>query len=167
MTERMTPEALVAMVSERRDTLEALVRAVPDGQMTAPGVNGDWGVREVLAHITGWEALLMAWLAATARGETPERFAPGYPAGAESIDRLNAGFAAGSAATPPAGARAAFAASRAALLAALAPLSEADLNEPGRIPWTGDRPLLPYIASNTYEHYDEHIPMLERWIAER
>jgi hypothetical protein len=39
--------------------LEEVVAQIPPEQMTQPGVNGEWTVKDVLAHITWWERHLL------------------------------------------------------------------------------------------------------------
>jgi hypothetical protein len=46
--------------------------------MEEPGIVGEWSVKDVLAHLYEWEQMVLRWLAAGKRGETPEVPAEGY-----------------------------------------------------------------------------------------
>jgi hypothetical protein len=56
-----------------------------DEQMTAPGVTGDWSVKDLLAHITVWEEEALTHLPAVMAGRTPPRYAA-----SGGIDAFNA-----------------------------------------------------------------------------
>jgi hypothetical protein len=51
------------------------------------------------------------------------------------------------------------------LLAALEPISDADLFTPGRFPWLDGSALWETLPGNSYGHYEEHIPPLQAWLA--
>jgi hypothetical protein len=56
--------------------------------MDQPGVNGDWSMKDMVAHLTGWQPRLTAGILAAARGE-PEP-PPPWPAHIETEDQVNA-----------------------------------------------------------------------------
>ena len=161
----MTHERLRDLIDKERAVLEALVRALGETQMTMPGVVGEWTVTQVLGHVAGWERLLLSWLEMTARGESPDGYAPGYPIGEEGMHRLNADMAAETASRAPADVLAEFQEMRGRVLTAVGSLTDQQINQPGAAPWTGDRPLLPFIAGNTYEHYQEHAAEIRAWLS--
>jgi len=56
-----------------------------------------WTVKDVLAHLSRWEALEINWIETVARGESPFLYAPGYARDAAdwclritAIDTINA-----------------------------------------------------------------------------
>ncbi|MEX2245273.1 MAG: maleylpyruvate isomerase N-terminal domain-containing protein [Dehalococcoidia bacterium] len=69
------------------------IESMDEYAMTTPGM-GEWGVREVLAHITGWTLIDTEILRRLGRGERPLREGEEYGTG----DSRNPGFA--SAAAP-------------------------------------------------------------------
>ncbi|MEX0749562.1 MAG: DinB family protein [Dehalococcoidia bacterium] len=89
--------------------LLAATGGLDEAALTIPGI-GEWSVREVIAHITGWALLDTRILQRLARGERPlpegeeygtgEERNPGYAAEARTktaaavIDELRAAFAA-------------------------------------------------------------------------
>jgi hypothetical protein len=56
--------------------------------MDQPGVNGDWSMKDIVAHLTGWQPRLIARLQAAQRGE-PEP-PPPWPARLQTEDEINA-----------------------------------------------------------------------------
>jgi hypothetical protein len=68
--------------------LEALLEQVGPARMDQPGVNGDWSMKDLVAHLAGWNRWLVARLGAARRGE-PEP-PPPWPAHLQSEDEINA-----------------------------------------------------------------------------
>jgi len=57
-----------------------------EAEYLAPGVTGNWSVRDILAHVTTWEEEALKHLPSILRGETPPRYATTYG----GIDAFNA-----------------------------------------------------------------------------
>ncbi len=57
-------------------------------------------------------------------------------------------------------------AAREELLDQIEGLSEADLNDPQRFPWSEGRTLLDRIAGNSYGHEQEHIDQIRAWMGD-
>jgi DinB superfamily len=72
------------------DALEAILAAIPDETLRAPGGEGDWNVSQAYAHTTGARRYLPAAAAMWASGrwpaDDPPRVTPGIP-GPEDLDR--------------------------------------------------------------------------------
>ena len=127
--------------------------------MTAPGAVGDWSVKDLLAHLIFWEQAPVRALRAEASGE------PGQlPPDDEGVDRLNARAVAERRERPPAEVLTEFERSYHELLEVVEPLSDEDLNDPGRYAWTGGKPLWRIIAGESYLHYREHDEELRAWL---
>lgn len=127
-----------------------------------PGVLDDWSVKDLLAHITAWEERLLEWTAASLRGETPERPAPGMTW--DDLDRLNAQTYQANKDRPLADVRADYQACFERVCAALEKLDPADLFDPARFPWRAGEPLWHMVAANTWWHYREHREALQAWL---
>jgi hypothetical protein len=56
--------------------------------MEQPGINGDWSMKDIVAHLTGWNRWLVIRLQAALRGE-PEP-PPPWPAHLQTDDDINA-----------------------------------------------------------------------------
>jgi hypothetical protein len=80
-------ELLDWLQSEYRQWLAFLDQIDPT-LMEQPGVNGDWTMKDMVAHLTGWNRWLVARLQAAQRGEPKPR--PPWPAQLQTEDEINA-----------------------------------------------------------------------------
>ncbi len=90
-------KALVPMDMKKSELLDRLQQAyqqweefigqVSPTRMDQPGVNGDWSMKDMIAHLTGWNRWLVIRLQAALRGE-PE--IPYWPAHLRAEDDINA-----------------------------------------------------------------------------
>lgn len=62
---------LLATLRAERVRWEALLAEVDGARMTEPGVEGEWSVKDAIAHITVYERWLVEWLGAARRGAAP------------------------------------------------------------------------------------------------
>jgi len=160
---RDMPE-LLDRVERSRSALKQTYAHLDDAQMTAPGADGGWSVKDHLAHLAAWEAGIAALLRRQPRwaamGLDDAIVRQNDEAGVNAIiDRRNKDRA-----LPDV--LADFEQAHRDLRAALDQLAFDDLlktyshyqpDEPGA---GNGRPILAWIAGNTYEHYAEH----ENWI---
>jgi DinB superfamily len=58
------------------DALEAVLRAMPERLLRAPGGEGDWNVAQAFAHTTAARRFLGTWAALDSGGEWPKERAP-------------------------------------------------------------------------------------------
>jgi hypothetical protein len=84
----MKKSELLTWLQEEYQQWEALLDEIGPARMEQPGVNGDWSMKDIAAHLTGWQPRLTAHLQAAQRGE-PEPPLP-WPAHLESEDEINA-----------------------------------------------------------------------------
>ena len=147
------PVSKAALLDEERREHEALVQLLatvsPDA-MDEPGIVGTWSIREVLAHLIEWQAMVLRWVAAGERGERPSVPAEGYawnqlPALNEAIRLRSAGQSVGET-------LAMWAASHAETVRTIMAIPEATLFEPGLYPWMNRNTLAAYFASATGSH---------------
>lgn len=74
----MTKYELLDWLREEHQQWEALLDQIGTARMEQSGVNGDWSMKDMVAHMTGWNHRLAAHLQAALRGE-PEP-PPPWPA---------------------------------------------------------------------------------------
>src|SRR5512134_2432182 len=67
---------------------EAFLDQIGPTCMDQPGVNGDWSMKDIVAHLTGWNRRLVARLQAAGRGEAEPL--PAWPAHLQTDDEINA-----------------------------------------------------------------------------
>ena len=73
-----TKPLLLSESQKEHDALEAYLDTLTSEQMTQTGIVGEWSIKDVLAHLYEWEQMVLGWLAASERGETPHVPAEGY-----------------------------------------------------------------------------------------
>src|SRR5215510_1989348 len=84
----MTKSELLTLLHERHQQWEALLTEIGPARMEQAGVNGDWSMKDIIAHLTGWNRRLVNHLQAAQRGE-PEP-PPPWPTTLETEDEVNA-----------------------------------------------------------------------------
>ena len=141
---------LLAEARKEHDALAGLVSSLAAAQLDEPGLVGAWSAREVLAHIAEWQAMVLRWLAAGERGETPHVPADGFtwsqlPALNEVIRQRSAGRSVDET-------LALWEASHRATLATIEALPEAALFERGLYAWMNRNTLAAYFTSATSSH---------------
>jgi hypothetical protein len=84
----MKKSELLNWMNEQHRDWEALLDQIGPAHMDEPGVNGDWSMKDLVAHLTGWNRRLVASIKAALRGE-PEP-PPPWPAHLKGDDEINA-----------------------------------------------------------------------------
>ena len=138
--------------------LQQIVESATDDDLTAPGDDEGWSVKDHLAHLAVWERSLIALLTGEARHTAMGVDRATYEG--EDVDRINAVIHATHRDRTLADVRVFADQTHRALLDVLEPLSYDDLMRP-YAHYQPDAPELTdpvgyWVAGNTYEHYDEH-----------
>jgi len=145
------------------DTLRELLQSIPASRYTEAGVWGDdWSVGDLVAHLAEWHMMFLRWFREGQEGSTPEMPAPGYKW--NEVPRLNRDIWAKHRARPFAAVDADFTSSYRDIIRVLEGLSEDDLFQTGRFPWTRRNPLVTYVGPNTASHYRFAQKVLRRWL---
>lgn len=144
-----TKEELLEQAEQEYDELKAAIKGLDENQMRQVWL-GQWGVREIIAHATGWQQEMLVPLERLGRGEAP------YPDGAyDDFDSWNARFVE---------ARSGRAASQ--LLDELAASHRELLSVAARLP--GDlfgegKPASELVNGVATAHYREHAAQIRQW----
>jgi hypothetical protein len=78
MTERYTATDVLAKIDQERTDWETLLAEIGEERMETPGASGDWTVKDVIAHISGWDRPYMDQFTAVLAGTAvPEARWPG------------------------------------------------------------------------------------------
>ena len=85
----MNRSQLLRRVHTAWEALEQSFAALSEARLTEPGVSGEWSVKDILAHVTTWEAEALKYLPLIVEGGTPPRYAS-----EGGIDVFNATWAA-------------------------------------------------------------------------
>ena len=185
MSEKMTKSDLLMAMETGRQAWQALLGQINEAAILEPGVEGVWSVKEIVAHIAGYEEYFSAYLAdlrqeaSSSASRTTDldnyyqqhlnlyrRTHPDFPEQLDDVneDQLNTLFAW---ACQQHSTQEVLTAERQAyerLLAEIEALSEAKLTE--RQP-NQDRTLIERIPNQCYAHYQMHMPAIERWWRQR
>ena len=79
---------LLNWLQEKYQQWGGLLEQIGPARMDQPGVNGEWSMKDIVAHLTGWNRWLVARFQAAGRSE-PEP-PPPWPAHLETEDEINA-----------------------------------------------------------------------------
>src|SRR6266700_1613515 len=90
MSEQMNKAGVLDAMRTGYAALEKTLAPLEEAQMTTPGVNEAWSIKDIIAHITAWQYALLDRLHAAARGVTPTSYGPELTD--EDIDKLNEQF---------------------------------------------------------------------------
>jgi hypothetical protein len=158
-----TKAELLALMGSERDRLNQSIEGLEDALMLEPALDGQRSIKDVLAHLTGWERRMCLWLRQSLQGLTPDRPAPdeAWP----DLDALNDGIFAEYQAVPLATVRSDAAASYADALRLVEGTEEADLFQADRFAWRKGDPIWHLVADNTFRHYREHREQIQTWLA--
>ncbi len=149
------------LCKERSQLEELLARLTPE-QMNQPGVDNEWSVKDILAHLTTWDKRGMAWIAAATRGETPTM--PEDGATWEDTDALNAAIWQANRARLLDEVLADFQQGQRQLVAQIEALSEEDLHRRIRGQPRGGPAVVSTLVKWRYRHIRAHRRPIEAWI---
>jgi hypothetical protein len=148
--------------------LETLLQAVGSERLEVAGVSGSYSVKDILAHLTAYNRALVNWLNAAQAGQVYVDPVVDQP----DLDTRNAAVYARNKDRRPAAVREAFHQTLAELEACIDALSDEELNDAERTAWFVEprwqrkQALWQCIANDSYEHHQQHIPDIKRWLAE-
>jgi len=158
----MTGVRLVGILRTERARWNTLLAQVTPDRMEALGVEGDWSVKELVAHLTWYEQAVVEGARQVASGGAFRR----RRSAGMSMDEQNAQIAATSRTRTASDILAEADQVFAQLLAVVEACPEDLLNDPrllglpeDMVPWMG-------VANNSYAHYREHEPALRAWLAQ-
>ena len=152
---------LLDIIRVERARLEASLGQLDEAYMSRPGVEGEWSIKDSLAHITAWEQRLVSWLRAASSGEIP---AVPVPGDLDYVHRLNWQIFVENQHRPLHEVLADSHRSFQQVLTEVEAISEADLTTPLQAGWARGETRLALIAANTYEHYQEHLEPIRAWL---
>ncbi len=153
----MDKATFLATLTRGRTEWDALLAQIDERAMLHPGVSGEMSIKDIIAHVTWYEREIL--------GLINQRALIGSELWYRSLEERNAAILATNRDRPLSDVRVESREVFAQLLDAVQSLSEAELADPMHFqdmptewtPWEA-------IASNTYEHYPQHIPDVQAWL---
>jgi hypothetical protein len=161
MNDRLTIAQLLEVMRAARSNWEALVAEAGEARLTEPGVEGDWSLKDIIAHITYFETWATNCLMAIRRGEPlPQSEYKGL-----SVDEENALIYERQRSLPLAdvlrGSQISFQRSIASVQGLHdADLYDLELTRAYGVEWT----IHDLLAGDTYEHYNVHSASVRAWL---
>jgi uncharacterized protein (TIGR03083 family) len=153
----MTRDELLNALRDSRAQVEAALAGLTEAQMTEAGALGEWSVKDILSHLTAWEAEAVTALAKVKRGLQPGKI----PWEQAEVDALNAKWHKENRPRPLDRVLADFRGVRAQMIRQVESFDDQDLNAPRA--WFRKRTLVELIRAETFEHEAEHLPQLLEW----
>jgi hypothetical protein len=141
---------LLNAIDQEAAALQTLLDGLAPAEWDVP-LMAAWTAKDTVYHLVAWMEMVLAWMAAGERDETPELPAPGFkwsqlPALNEKIRQQGADL-------PRDAVRARFAAALTAVRAATAAAPEEALFRRGAYAWAGNNALASYLNSCSGAHF--------------
>jgi len=158
----VTREELEAALAESRAAFLQTIEGLAAEELLEPGAAGPWSVRDVMQHLSIWEAEAIQLIVHYRRGRRPpsERFQI-------STEALDAKWHEATRARPLERVVEDFHGVRRQLVRHVADLTAFELNRMPCLPWMQKRPLADWIARDTHLHEQEHTDQIRTWRAGR
>lgn len=136
---------------------EAFLAPLSEQQMTTPGVNDAWSIKDNLAHLVAWQLHALRLLQAVSNNVPPSEQYQGMTEEQinEQIYQQHKDF-------PLSEVQAAFRSTYQQVLESTQNLTQEELEKPQS--WLGERPVWPYVVGNTFGHYEEHTQIIRHWL---
>ena len=157
----MNKAEILRSLEESRETfLDAIDELSPEEYETS-GVVGEWSLKDVLAHLTRWEAELvkLLWQAYNGQRPTTLHFSD------LEVDKINARWQVESRPRQLEKVLEDFHAVRNQTARRVEEFSDHDLTDPKRYPWLGNKALWQWISNDSFGHEQEHLDQLLAWKA--
>jgi hypothetical protein len=149
-----------ALEDERENFLEA-IDGLSAEQLQTSGVVGEWSVKDIMIHLSAWEAELVKLLWQARQGQKPttlhfsqidtdainQQWFENYRS--RSLERVIDDFEA----------------VRKQTIRRLEAFSDDDLNQAQLFTWQGKQPLWEWIANDSFQHENEHAAQIREWRA--
>jgi len=150
----MNKAELITTLRSQRERLEAALAGLSEAQITKPGANGQWSVKDLIAHLTYWERGMVDVLEQIARGE------PIQDDEAATTDAINVRVYARNRERALTDVLADFQETYRRLVNSLQALPEETLSGPSPYESQDGKRLWEYIAGESFNHYAEHIDQI-------
>lgn len=158
MTVEVTKQVLLQRLRAGYARFHQILTPLTPSQLETKGVIGSWSIKDTIAHFIAHEQFALCELAAAQRGET-------YENPYADTDTMNAGAVAQYAQAALDQVLLDWNTSFQQIIAAVESLREIDFAEDSLVVSCLSDTIDGALANNTYDHYAEHIPIIQAWIA--
>lgn len=158
----MNSEEIQERLEVSRERMLVALELLPDEALLEKGAAGDWSIKDLLAHLAVWESELITALMRLDQGKKPTRLLESI----RNVDAYNAQIYEENKERDLDRVFDDFHGTRVQLERWLAEFSRKDLTDPQRFPALAGDPLWKFIAANSFEHEEEHLPAVEDFAAQ-
>lgn len=158
MSEYISKQQLLEKMRSGYDAFSALLASLNATQMSTPGVNGNWSIKDNIAHLSAWQRRQTANNQAVREGIDRPDPTPGM-----SEDEINEMYYQQNKNRALTDVLDEFHETARLLQESVEALTDEQLNSP--VTWLDGGTLAPRVAGNSYEHYEEHAEIIQHWQA--
>jgi hypothetical protein len=158
-------EALLSEGQRSFDELLDLVASIAPNEAALPGVNGQWSVKDVLAHLHAWHKLMEIWYAQGMAGKKPAIPAAGHTW--KTTPQLNDQIFRDHRADAQDLVLKNLRASHSRIRKLITRHSQSELFTKKKYAWTGTTSMGSYFVGATSSHYQWAIDLIKRWLKSR
>lgn len=164
----MTKQELLSHLEASREQFLNCIDDLSENELTEPGVVGEWSIKDLLAHLSRWEAELiqLLWQVKTNQRPSSLHFDPRLSDDA-FMDEVNLDWFRQAQSRPLERVLEDFHAVRNQTILRIEQFTDKDLFDPHRFPLIKGRTLATYIENDSYGHEEEHLPDVQKWIAQQ
>jgi len=156
---------LLNTIQTEYSQFESLIAPLSEIQLCASPSQGEWSIKDIMAHIAAWEQICTRWLDEVVRGETPQ---PAERVDMHSNERIYQQHRDNSLAEIEQFFHDAHQQLLKQVDILFQTLSEEEINASHRFAWTEAWPgasIIAVIADNSYEHYQDHAQQVRKLLA--
>lgn len=158
----MTKDDLLDALEDSREAFLDVLDTISQEYWEKPGVEGHWSIKDILYHLTMWEAELVKLLWQISQGQSPNTALISEI----SDDERNAQWQAQAQARSLEQVLADFQGVRRQTTRRLMEISDKVLQNPKQFEWLKGAPLWKLVAGASFEHESEHTQALREWHAD-
>ncbi len=147
------------MLEDEREKFLDAFDGLSDEQLQIPGVTREWSVKDIIAHLSYWEAELVKLLWQVRQGSKPTS----AQLLNTPVDALNEKWFQENQSRPLERVLSDYYAVRKQTIRRLDGFSDQELNDPKRYPWLKNQPLWEWIAEDSFRHESEHRLQIQEW----
>ena len=151
MSKPTTKKEIIETAQKERAALEEFLDTLTPEQMAQPNMIGEWAIKDVLAHLIEWEAMVMQWYETGKKGKMPAVPSAEYNWG--QLPALNHAIFVKYRDKSLAEIQKNFKASYKKILKTIEAISEKELLTRKIYSWTNNNLLAAYFISATSSHY--------------
>jgi hypothetical protein len=155
----MNKNDILTQLEESREKFLDNLEGLSVDQWIVPGVVGEWSIKDILSHLSRWEAELvkLLWQARQGQHPTTMQFTQ------TNVDETNNIWFNESRTRSLERVLDDFHTVRNQTILRVEGFSDKELTDPKKFSWLASRPLWEWVASDSFEHEAEHAPQIVDW----